>query len=424
VKDEADKLRVALDLYRSGDLPRAQMLLETIEPDELDPALHLETNYLWGLVLARRGDSLEAAMRFQMCVKLDPRFFPALDAWGNVLASSGDARGAIDKYKRALAVAPKDQGAHVLYNYGQVLLKSGFALRALDKFRQSYKRQADPETAYMAGACFMELGRPHGAHKWMQRALDADPRSARNLVGLGNAMLALGQTDAAIVQYRTALSIDAGFAPAHYNWALALAAQGEYAKAARQCKHGLRVDPDRFELLAHQAYCLRQMGAYDAALHAVKRMRQVLQRLGAAERKAEFLDVATVNEAACLRALGRAQQARSRLLEQLRRARDASPQSLAALRAQDTRRLRGAHRFELTVNVRISPADVGDDGGPRRYQRTYWVIARDAKDARRLVRELEPPDAEVRFEPKAAVGERLAEADRGVTERGPAFPAD
>ena len=105
MKPESDKLREALNLYREGDLTRAEMLLESIDIDDLDPDLHVETNYLWGLVLARRGDALEAAHRFQLCVKQEPRFFPALDAWGNVLANLGDSRGAIEKYKRALAVA-------------------------------------------------------------------------------------------------------------------------------------------------------------------------------------------------------------------------------------------------------------------------------------------------------------------------------
>ena len=92
MQTEADKLRQALELYREEDLTRAEMLLEAIDFDALDGDLHVEANYLWGLVLSRRGDPLEAAHRFQTCIKLDQRFFPALDAWGNILANLGDSR--------------------------------------------------------------------------------------------------------------------------------------------------------------------------------------------------------------------------------------------------------------------------------------------------------------------------------------------
>lgn len=427
MKDEAEKLRAALELYRQDDLPRAQMLLETIDLDHLEPGLHVEANYLWGLVLARRGDPLEAAHRFQTCIRLDQRFFPALDAWGNVLANLGDARGAIEKYKRALGVAAPAQSAHILHNYGQVLLKNGYVLRALRKFRESFKRHETADAAYMTGTCFLQLKRASGARKWLMRAVALEPRNARNLVGLGNALALLDQPEQAIARYQNALSLDPQCAEAHYNWARVLAMQGEYAKAARRCKQGLRGNPDGFELLAQQAFCLRQMGAYDAALQTARRMRQVVQRAGKHDRKPEFLDVLTANEAACLRALGRNQQARARLLDQLRGAMDPSPESLAELRFHDVRRLRGVYRYELTLTVRHTTRPYGTDdeeAPPRSYQRSYWVVARSAKEARRIVRELEPPEADVRFDPDVVSGDLLEEADRGVIERSPAIPAE
>jgi tetratricopeptide (TPR) repeat protein len=424
MQSEADKLRHALELYREGDLTRAEMLLEAVNLDELDADMHVEMHYLWGLVLSRRGDPLEAAHHFQSCIKLNQRFFPALDAWGNVLANLGDSRGAIEKYKRALAVASPEQSAHILHNYGQVLLRAGYALRALRKFREAFKR--DPgshDSAYMAGLCFHQLKRPRGALKWLQTAIGLAPENARNRVGCGNALLEMGRFDEAEQQYARAIELDPGCADARYNWAVSRAKQGDYAGAVRQCKAGLRVNPDGFELLAQQAFCLRQMGAYDAALQTAKRMRQVLERAGNNERKPEFADLLAANEAASLRALGKNQQARNLLLEQLRNAREPSRHSLAELRYHELRRLPEARRFELTINVRLPRPGYGEEESPlpRRYQRTYWVIADSLKEARRMARELEPPEAELRFDPEVITSERLAEADRGIIERSPAI---
>lgn len=401
------------------------MLLETIAFDGLDAELHVEAQYLWGLVLSRKGDPLEAAHRFQLCVRLDQRFFPALDAWGNVLAGIGDSRGAIEKYKRALAVADAKQSAHILFNYGQVLLRNGYSLRALRKFREAFKR--DPKSAdaaYMTGLSFIKLKRPRGARKWMATALALQPESARNHVGAGNAELAGKQHDQAVRHYQRALELDPGCADAHYNWAVALGEQEDYVNAVRHCKKGLRINRDGFELLAQQTWCLRRMGAYDAALQSARRMRQVIDRAENTERKPEFLDVLTANEAACLRAVNRNQQARQKLVGHLREALTASPHSLAELRFHDIKHLVKARKFELTINVRRTGSTYGDPARPLRYNRTYWVISDSLKDARRQVRELEPPDADLRFEPDIVTVQRYAEADRGVVERSPAIPEE
>ncbi|MCA8913532.1 MAG: tetratricopeptide repeat protein [Planctomycetes bacterium] len=427
MQTEADKLRQALELYREGDLTRAEMLIEAIDFRELDEDLHVEANYLWGLVLTRRGDPLEAAHRFQSCIRMDQRFFPALDAWGNVLANLGDSRGAIEKYKRALAVASPEQSGHILHNYGQVLLRAGYVLKALQRFRDAFKRNPQShEHAYMTGICYLRLKRTRGALKWMRTAVELEPKSARNHVGLGNARLAGKRYGDAVAEYERALEYEPAYADAHYNWAVALAEQKDYARAVRHCKQGLRINPDGFELLAQQAYCLRQMGAYDAALQTAKRMRQVIGHAGNADRKPEFLDVLVANEAASMRALGRNVQARNRLIEQLRESREPCPHSLAELRYHDLRRLPQARKFELTLTVRRErlPFSEEESALPPSYQRSYWVIASSLKEARRMVRELEPREAEIRFDADVVSGPKQSDVDQGVLERSPAIPED
>lgn len=427
MQTEPDKLRQALELYREQDLTRAEMLLEAIDFDALDADLHVEANYLWGLVLSRRGDPLEAAHHFQTCIKLDQRFFPALDAWGNILANLGDSRGAIEKYKRALAVVAPENSGHILHNYGQVLLRAGYTLKALQRFREAFKRNPKGhDDAYMTGICYLKLKRYRGALKWLKTSNEMAPDNPRNHVGYGNALLGEKRYAEAEAEYAKALELDPNYADAHYNWAVSLAKQEDYGRAVRHCKQGLRINRDGFELLAQQAFCLRQMGAYDAALQAAKRMRQVIEQPGNDDRKPEFLDVLAANEAASLRAVNRSQQARNRLLDQIRESREPCRHSLAELRYHDLRRLPLGRKYELTVNVRRERAPYSEEDSPLplSYHRTYWVIAGSLKEARRIVRELEPQNAELRFDADVPSGPKKKEVDQGVLERSPAITAD
>jgi len=61
---------------------------------------------------------------------------------------------------------------------------------------------------------------------------------------------------------------------------------------------------------------------------------------------------------------------------------------------------------------------------PPSYQRSYWVIASSLKEARRMVRELEPREAEIRFDADVVSGPKQSDVDQGVLERSPAIPED
>ncbi|HRJ76978.1 MAG: hypothetical protein HPKKFMNG_01487 [Planctomycetes bacterium] len=415
-------LRQALELYRENDFPRAQMLLETLPMDDLESELQIEAHYLWGRVLVSRGEPLEAATHFQACLKLKPRYFPALDAWGNVLASMGDARGAIEKYRRVLSIAPKQNHAHVLFNYGSVLLRHGATMRALKRFRDCFKldqRRAD--AAYGAGDCYLRLQKPKGAVKWLRIAASLEPKEARIQVALGNAYSMAGKHDLAVAGYRQAIELDASYADAWYNWAVALARRGLFVEAIKQCKAGLKHSPEAFELHVEQLFCLRKLGAFDAALQVAKRAWAVLSQ-SQSERKAGFADLVACNEAACRRELGRLREARQGLMAFLGQSPDPCPHSVAELRYASMRRLPKAVRAELTLHVRQEGAP--DEALPPRYSRHYWVVAKDMAEARELARQLEPAGAEVEFDKDARVLEELKDADTGVVERTQALAAE
>lgn len=411
----ANKLRQALDLFREGDFPRAQMLLETLPLEELDNDLQVEAHYLWGRVLVSRGDPMEAAQHFQACVKLSPRHVPALDAWGNVLAGMGDARGAIEKYRRVLSLAPAEQHAHVLFNYATVLLQSGAYMRALKRFRECFKRDnRRADAAYGAADCYLRLNRSQGALKWLRIAESLEPKAARIQVAMGNALASAGKSEKAMACFAKAIEFDAACSDAYYNWAVALARAEDYVGAIKKCKAGLKHAPDSFELHVEHLFCLRKMGAYDAALQVAIRARQALK--GAPnDRRGEFSDLVACNEAVCLRELGEGERARAVLRDFLRESPESARHCVAELRYSRQERLAKASRFEMTLYVKRS--EYAEEGGAASYSRVYWVIARDLEQARQFARELEPAQAEVRFGEDTRVIEELANADAGAVER-------
>ncbi|MCC6574092.1 MAG: tetratricopeptide repeat protein [Planctomycetes bacterium] len=421
MKDPLNTLRQAVGLYREADLPRAQMLLESLDLDDLDKDLQLEAHYLWGRVMSARGDWPEAATHFQACLKLKPGWFAALEAWGNVLVASGDPRAAIDKYKRALAAAPANQATHVMFNYGAVLMQHGYASRAIGKFRECFRRNPrDPDAARAVGDCYLRMKRPRGALKWLKAALKLNPRDVRTLVALGNALGLNGKRELAYGCFERALQLDANCAIAHYDWAVLLAAEKKWQESIRHAKEGLRLQPESCRLLCHHLFCLRQLGAFDAALHIAKRARALVDRADAEDRRGETADLVVMNQAACLHGLGRNVAARETLVEFLRRTPDPSPRCIAQLRFIDKRPLKNAQRIELTMRVEPAPPLPGEEPtGPPAYERTYWVIAENATEARRLARRLEPTDARVRFQSDLRVVETLTNADEGVGERSP-----
>ncbi len=416
----ANTLRQALDLFREGDFPRAQMLLETMPLEELDNDLQVEAHYLWGRVLVSRGDPMEAAQHFQACVKLSPRHVPALDAWGNVLAGMGDARGAIEKYRRVLSLAPPEQAAHVLFNYATVLLQSGAHMRALKRFRECFKRDnRRADAAYGAADCYLRMNRPQGALKWLRIAESLDAKSPRIQVAMGNAYASANKSDKAIECFAKAIALDARCADAYYNWAVALARVENYLGAIKQCKAGLKHSPDSFELHVEQLFCLRKMGAFDAALQVAKRARQALKS-APSDRRGEFSDLVACNEAVCLRELGELERARRALREFLSESPEPCRHSVAELRYSRMARLPKASRFEMTLNVRRN--EYSDEAQPAHYTRVYWVIAATLEEARALAREQEPALADVRYADDSRVVEELVNADSGVVERTAAIP--
>jgi tetratricopeptide (TPR) repeat protein len=73
-------------------------------------------------------------------------------------------------------------------------------------------------------------------------ALEADARSVRTIVNVGNLLLEDGAIDDAIAHYEAALLLDERYAPAHHNLGVALHRRGDRAASVRHLRRATRLE--------------------------------------------------------------------------------------------------------------------------------------------------------------------------------------
>ena len=87
---------------------RAQQRLYQINPDavtELDPE-NAEAWHQRGIVHLMQNNTEQALADLKRALEIDPRHYKALRDLGALLQQTGDQRGALDAYRKALAVNP------------------------------------------------------------------------------------------------------------------------------------------------------------------------------------------------------------------------------------------------------------------------------------------------------------------------------
>ena len=93
---------------------------------------------------------------------------------------------------------------------------------------------------------------------------DADPRAAA-LILEGQALLAAGDTQAAIDAYEAALAVDPGYTPIFLELADAARQDGLQGKAIRYYREALARDPGNFAAISGEGEALVEKGALEKA---------------------------------------------------------------------------------------------------------------------------------------------------------------
>lgn len=246
--DRELELQMARSLALSGTTPDGMRYL--VERGVTEPNT---ANYFvlqGGLDLAT-GQTDAGIASFLRATEVDPT---RVDAWieaGQAFATSGRPGPAREAFRRALALDPE---LSVAYNNLGVLAETqGDLDAALGHYQEAASLAPDdPEVLRNLGGALFARGRTDGALEVLDRSLARNPRDPLALYYRGQAHQAKGQLTPALSDFRTASSLNPGFADAHLAAASLLHLNREPEKAKLAYEQFLRFsapdDPRRADV--------------------------------------------------------------------------------------------------------------------------------------------------------------------------------
>jgi tetratricopeptide (TPR) repeat protein len=216
-----------------------------------------------GRALHRHGKRDEAIACHHQAIKLDSKFSLAYFDLGVLLCDhKHDYQGGITALRQAIALEPKNAGAH--HNLGYALSRLG----KLDEAIVSYRK-----------------------------TITLDPRNARAHRDLGLALRQQNNLVEAVAAVRQAVKIDPKYAEAHDQLGWALRLQGKLEEAILSCRKAIELQPREANFHNSLGVALKDQGKLDEAIAEYRRAieldpkyAQIRGNLAAAERMVAVRD--------------------------------------------------------------------------------------------------------------------------------------
>ena len=194
-----------------------------------------ETNLGTARQEERRYD--EAVHHYRRAIADNPHYAPAHNNLGVALREQGKLEEAAVAYREALSLQPDFKEVH--YNLGTVLLEQGQMPAALEHFLSG--REAIPDTPvanYNFGVALAASRHPE-ATAYLRRATVLAPRNADAHFALASALVSADAAAEAEPAFRAALALAPDRAEMHNGLGVALAAQGQFDAAIREFERAL-----------------------------------------------------------------------------------------------------------------------------------------------------------------------------------------
>jgi tetratricopeptide (TPR) repeat protein len=251
-------IQQALVLHQQGRLDEAEKLYTRVLKAQRD---NFDALHLLGMLNHQRGKTGEAYRLLSAALKSQPRSPDALSNFALVLHAlkrSDEALAALDK---ALASAPGHLDA--LNNRGNLLLDLGRPAEAISAFDAVLEKEPRHLQARInRGNARAVLGETEQALADYDAALAMAPGHPLALFNRGNALRAAGREADAIASYDGTLAALPNHVGAWTNRGLAQAALNRHADALASYRRALEIAPDNADLHFNAALSLLTNGDY------------------------------------------------------------------------------------------------------------------------------------------------------------------
>lgn len=225
--------------YQAGNLNDAERLCEAVLGAEPD---HHEALRWAGLIAHRQGDPLKARALLDRAQKTEPTDASVYVYWGAVEKSLDNTGGAIENYKKAMALDPDLFDAP--YNLGVAYEAAGKTDAALETYLKALEIMPDHlGTLVNLGSVCAELELYDQAIRYLQQALELKPDHADACINLGNIYQALGEHEKAEACFRRGLDSNPNLANVWSSLGSVVRSMGRLEEARDLCSKATRLDP-------------------------------------------------------------------------------------------------------------------------------------------------------------------------------------
>lgn len=298
-------LNQAAHALQRGDLGRAEYCYREVLGR--DP-LNFEACDALATLLAQRGRAGEAALFFDVALKMKPDDAITRSNYGGVLDALGRRQEALEQYEQALQIQPDftdalinraaalcalERAAEALESLDRlaaahprhvfILYNRSVALAGLERFEEAVAAcdvalAVEPNYAdawHNRGVCLFRLRRFAEAVESYDRAARLTPAVLQIHINRGSALSSMGRHDEGLAAFDRALRLDPGSAYAWFNRGVALTEMKRIEEAIRSYETALSLAPDYAQADYNRALCLMQLGRLEEGYQGYEARRRM-----------------------------------------------------------------------------------------------------------------------------------------------------
>jgi tetratricopeptide (TPR) repeat protein/S1-C subfamily serine protease len=218
-----------------------------------------------GNIKAESGDKKGAIADYDRAIAIDSQYTAAYSSRGIVKSELGDKKGAIADFNLAIAIDPLDSTAY--YNLGIVKSELGDKKGAIADYDRAIAiNPLDTKNYYNLGVVKSELGDKKGAIAAFNRAIAIDPQSAKNYYNLGVVKSELGDKKGAIDDYDRAIAIDPLDIKSYYNRGNIKSELGDKKSAISDFDRAISINPQNAYFYYNRGLAKSELGDKKSAI--------------------------------------------------------------------------------------------------------------------------------------------------------------